>query len=243
MGEIAKLTLEDYREKRRQLMADAPKFRHLCTTCFQPSYGCYCAEVKPFDPLMKFMILIHPIEVRRRIATGRMSHLCLQGSELIRGRDYSENAAVNRVVDDPDTHSVVLYPGRGSANLTEMSLDERAALFPRDKKLAVFVIDGTWATARPMIRSRNLVSLPRVCFTSSTPSRFRVRKQPKPGCFSTIEAIHSLIELIGEARGFDVASRRHDGLLDVFDGMVERQIACTEHLRSNRQSNFRRVAR
>jgi DTW domain-containing protein YfiP len=86
-------------------------------------------------------------------------------------------------------------------------------------------MDGTWATARKMVRqSRNLHALPRVCFSLDRPSGFRVRKQPAAGCYSTIEAIHQLIELVGSLCGFAVASRRHDNLLDVFDKMVAQQL-------------------
>jgi DTW domain-containing protein YfiP len=153
-----------------------------------------------------------------------MSHLSLENSRLISGADFSDYTEIDRIVGDPDIHSVVLYPGPGSVNLSDVSPVDRAALFPRDKQLAIFVIDGTWATARTMIRSRNLRALPRVCFTPSYPSRFYVRRQPAAGCFSTVEAIHETIELLGEARGFKIEDRRHDSLLDLFDLMVERQI-------------------
>jgi DTW domain-containing protein YfiP len=76
-----------------------------------------------------------------------------------------------------------------------------------------------------MQRSANLQKLPRICFQPARPSNFRVRKQPQENFFSTIEAIHETIELIGPARGFDPSSRRHDSLLRVFDTMVDQQIA------------------
>lgn len=100
--------------------------------------------------------------------------------------------------------------------------------------LAVIVIDGTWATARKMMRlSVNINRLPRVCFTPPTPSNFRIRKQPKVECYSTIEAIHHTIELMGGCGGGIApmasdgdawAARAHDILLDVFDQMINRQI-------------------
>jgi DTW domain-containing protein YfiP len=90
----------------------------------------------------------------------------------------------------------------------------------------LFVIDGTWATARKTMRlSQNLRSLPQICFTPPGPSNFRVRKQPRPECLSTIEAVHHSIELLGESVGFDVKSRKHDQLLTLFDQFVDRQIS------------------
>ena len=234
------MNVETYRERKRQLLAEEPQHRELCTTCMQPKYGCYCASVRRFDPKMRFIILIHPIEVKRRIATGRMSHLSLENSRLIPGRDYSGNRHVDEIVNNPAIHSVMLYPGKTAANLTPMSSEARAELFPNGKELAIFVIDGTWATARQMVRSENLKALPRVCFSPETPSTFRVRKQPAPGCYSTIEAIHHTIELLGDARGFDTSTRQHDALLDVFDVMVQRQLQFVRDVRSNRQLNYRR---
>lgn len=186
---------------------------------------------------MEFVILIHPIEVRRRIATGRMSHLCLENSHLIMGQDYTHNDRVNALIADPRYQPMILYPGLGSVNLTGIGVEESAELFAVDRKLLVFVIDGTWATARKMVRqSLNLLALPRICFSPQKPSNFRVRKQPSPHCYSTIEAIHHVIELIGPRLGFDTVDREHDRLLSVFDRMVERQLEFIEKSRGQVRS-------
>lgn len=196
--------------------------------CLQSAFGCYCQSIRRFDPKIKFMILIHPIEVKRRIATGRMSYLCLERSQLVAGEEFGQRRELNEIIEDPRYHSVMLYPGPASMNLSAMSREERRTIVPEGKELAVFVIDGTWATARKMVRSANLAKLPRVAFSPEGPSRFRgVRRQPAPGCFSTIEAVHQTIELVGEACGFDLAAREHDALLDVFDQMLEKQRAFT----------------
>lgn len=229
------MDLAAYRARRDLLREqELSRGRKLCFACLQPPFGCYCAEVRPFDPQILFTVLIHPLEARRKIATGRMAHLCLKGSKLLRGQDFSGSASVDALVSDPDLHPVVLYPGPESIDLSAVNAAERRALIPPGKRLAVFVLDGTWWTARKMIRSRNLASLPRIAFSPDRPSRFRVRKQPKPECWSTIEAIHETIELLGEAAGFAVASRAHDALLDVFDGMVRRQLRCANEIGSSR---------
>jgi DTW domain-containing protein YfiP len=201
------------------------KSRGYCLQCLRSPLTCYCGSLQPFDPKIQFVILIHGREAQKRIATGRMAHLSLKNSLLVSGYDYSANAKVNALLADPQNHCVVLYPGEGSSDLTAMAPAERSALFPPDRKLVVFVIDGTWITARKtMQRSENLQRLPRICFQPARPSNFRVRKQPQENFFSTIEAIHETIELIGPARGFDTASRAHDSLLHVFDSMVDQQI-------------------
>ncbi len=222
---MKKLNLQDYFEKKKQDELAKFCYRKLCTTCMHPEFSCYCALVESFDPLVKFIILIHPIEFQRRIATGRMSHLLLKNSVLIRGQDYSEDKIVNQLLEYPEYEPFILYPSLSSTNLSELNFGQQKKIFNSKKIPLVFVIDGTWATARQMMRqSKNLQNIPRLCFTPQKPSNFRVRKQPEPHCLSTIEAIHQFMEIAGESFGFPKNERSHDRLLKVFDSMVDRQV-------------------
>lgn len=232
------LKLEDYLRQREALKANAPRTRELCRSCRQPGFACYCPELRPFHSDIHFAILIHPIESRRRIATGRMSHLTLQNSSLIEGQDYRQNAKVNALLEDPANDCRILYPGPRATDLGAMPAEERRqTLTPApNRRLVIFVIDGTWATARKMMRqSENLAPLPRLAFTPARPSNFRVRKQPRPECFSTLEAIHQLLEFSAPERP------EHAGLLQVFDHMVEKQLNFirASHL-STRKVTYRR---
>ena len=166
-----------------------------------------------------------------------MSHLCLENSHLITGEDFSAHALVNQLIDNSDHQPVMLYPGEDSINLSDLHGEEYNVPFSLNKKLVIFVIDGTWTTARKMVRlSKNLSALPRISFSLDTPSNFRVRKQPAPDCYSTIEAIHQVIELVGPHYGFPTATRQHDNLLAVFDKMVEQQLRfIPEHVAHKRR--------
>ncbi len=215
--------LQQYKLNRLKLVEQAAKTRILCVRCLQPDYGCYCGHIQRFDPKIEFVILIHPIEVRRRIATGRMSHLILENSHLISGENYTDHPLVNELIQSQSHQSVILSPGQGSVDLTTLTAEERKGVFLPEKPLRIFVLDGTWATAGKMLRrSENLIHLPRICFTPNRPSNFRVRKQPAVTYYSTIEAIHQTIELIGDHE--TTSNRSHDHLLYVFDQMVERQL-------------------
>ena len=230
------MKLEEYlRQREQRRIEQRPKFRSPCAICLQPERTCYCLHIQSFDPKIRFVILIHRLEVRRRVATGRMSHLCLKNSELLMGYDYSEDPRVNAILQNPKYYPVILYPGSTSTNLSLLAPQERSALFPQDKELVVFVIDGTWSTAgKTLRRSKNLHHLPRICFNPSHPSRFYVRQQPKANCFSTLEAIHQTIEMVGPVAGFDVTSGEQNRLLYVFDKMVEQQL---EFIRQSHKTN------
>ncbi|CAE81015.1 tRNA-uridine aminocarboxypropyltransferase [Bdellovibrio bacteriovorus] len=223
------MDLKQYQERKAQQQSNHLG-RPLCPSCLQPGKACYCHAIEKFDPQISFVILIHPIEVRRRIATGRMTSLCLESSHLISGQNFSENPQVNALIKDPGNHCVILYPGPDSSDLSLMNPLARRSLVPDGKRLTVFVIDGTWATAKKMMReSRNLHALPKICFSPEKPSGFRVRKQPKEFCYSTIEAVHQTIELLGGDLGLDLKPRPHDNLLEVFELMVERQLLHLRH--------------
>lgn len=188
---------------------------------------------------MLFAILIHPLEERRPIATGRMAHLCLKDSLLIEGDDYSEDEQVNALLADDRYFPVILYPGEGSIDLSKLTYEERRGIFPKGKRPLIFAIDGTWNSAsRTMFRSKNLKRLPQICFTPSSPSRIRVRHQPEAHCYTTLEAIHEVIDLLSEP---ELASRPQDNLLEVLDFMVARQLEfCSEPKRRDEGPRLRR---
>ncbi len=210
---------------------DLRQFRERCHICFFWKQNCYCRHIKAFDPKIKFVILIQYREARKHIATGRLSHLCLKNSELIVGYNYTEDPRVNEIIADPHYFPMVLYPGKQATNLTQTPSTLWTESFPKNKVPVIFVIDGTWTNARKtMQRSRNLHQLPQICFDPPHPSNFRLRKQPQEFCFSTVEAIHHTIELMGPYFQFDATSRTHDHLLNVFDLMMDKQIEYMKHL-------------
>ncbi len=175
------------------------------------------------------IILSQPREAKHRLGTGRMAHLCLSNSSLIEGVDFTSDPHVNREIDDPRNFSVLLYPSSDSIDLSKLDGCERRALVPVGQRLVVFVLDGTWKSVRKMIGlSKKLRSLPAISFTPATASVYRIRRQPRPQCYSTIEAIHQVIELFApRGAGRAAAARPHDNLLAVFAALVDRQLAYT----------------
>lgn len=213
------MNLDTYRRKKAELVLSEGEFREVCSRCRRPQSACYCAAIRSFSSEIEFVILIHRDEARRGIASGRMAHLCLNNSRLLVGTNFSKNAELNSLLHNPQYFPVVLYPGPKSVNLSGLDLRARRDLFPPGRRPLMILIDGTWAQARKVKRlSTNLHDLPFVCFTPPTPSRFLVRQQPHPDCYSTIEAIHRLIELLGPR------DNSHGNLLEVFEHMVQTQL-------------------
>lgn len=207
---------------------NAEQYRAMCWLCRQPEVGCYCHLVEPFDPGCDFVILIHPRESRRRIATGRMAHRLLKHSHLLEGEIFDDHPELTRLLSDPQRKNFVLYPDEKAIDLESCSDEELRPFSDSKQRPTIFLIDGTWATARKTMRSSyQLSNLVRVKFTPQVRSRFQaVRKQPAPECVSTIEAIHEFLERLNsreQTRQALLRGREHDRLLQTFSFMVRRQ--------------------
>ena len=128
---------------------------------------------------------------------------------------------------------MLLYPGRDSRDLSkgELPVADLAG-----RRLVVFLLDATWRLVRPMFRtSLSLQRLPRIMFTNAAPSRYIIKRQPEPGCLSTLEATHELLGALDRA-GLDVYSQPTQ-LIDLFHRMQDFQIrrAAENALRGDRR--------
>ena len=80
-------------------------------------------------------------------------------------------------------------------------------------------------------------ALPRVAFAPAEPSTYRIRKEPRPECVSTIEAIAHSLRALGERE--EIARN----LKAAFDLMVERQLAYGHSAPRQKRSMERREQR
>jgi DTW domain-containing protein len=69
---------------------------------------------------------------------------------------------------------------------------------------------------------KNLHALPKICFTPTELSRFRIKRQPFEYCVSTIEAVHHLLEVM-DKRGFERLEGKHHTLIEAIDSLVSFQ--------------------
>lgn len=169
----------------------------------------------------RIVLLMHPMEWRRqRCGTGRLTCLNLANSEIIPGLAFDSIPRFRELVDDPANYPVLLYPGDGAYDLSSGGFPEG---MPGDRRLVAFLIDSTWACSKAVLReSPGLLSLPRVKFTPTEPSRFVIKKQPRPECLSTVETAHQLL-LALEKAGLDEYPDK-DRLLSAFYSMRDYQI-------------------
>jgi DTW domain-containing protein YfiP len=196
-----------------------------CFKCFRLQANCLCHFIKPFDTQTRFVLLMHPMEAKKeKMGTGRISIACLKNSEMITGVDFTEDEAVNAIIQNPNNHCMVLYPGERSLNITNDDVSQLKNL--GNKKLVVFLIDGTWPCAKKMMKlSMNINSLPRVSFTATHESLFSIKEQPAEYCLSTLESIQFFLSEC-ERRELEDLGHAQDNMLDVFKEMINFQIKC-----------------
>jgi len=188
-----------------------------------------CAHVKKIMTKTKFVILMHPKEFKKtKNGTGRLTHLSLPNSELYIDIDFSEHRAINRLINNSENICYVLYPGKNTLNLNTDKIDTSG------KQMVIFIIDSTWPCSVKMLRlSRNLQQLPKMSFTHSKSSQFKIKEQPKEFCLSTIESTLTVLELLNIQGIEEIEHRDFEHFLDPFTSMVDYQLACSTHAASN----------
>lgn len=157
--------------------------------------------------------------------TGRLTHLCLPNSELHMGMEFDNHEAVQKTLSDPQNYCVLLYPGKTATNLSDPAQIPMFSNQVDQRRLVVILIDATWRGARSIHRlSPSLQRLPRIKFTPTTPSRYVIKKQPRPDCLSTLEATHELLVVLEQA-GLD-HYLQPEQLVSVFHRMQDFQLKC-----------------
>jgi len=193
---------------------DTREPRSVCERCRRPQSTCYCAFLPSLPTDTKVVVLQHPRERDMSIGTARMAHLCLPNSELHVGVDWERSAALHRALSDPTRPAMLLYPSADALDIGQL---------PERHPMTLVVVDGTWANAKKMVKQNPiLTALPRVAFQPPKPSEYRIRREPKPHCVSTVEA---LAHVLGVLEG---QPDRFTQLLEPFRRMIDRQIELKE---------------
>lgn len=199
------------------------EFSQRCLKCRRPEKSCLCEYVSPVETKTKFVILMHPKEYKKvRIATGRLTHLQLQNSEILVDIDFSQNRRLNSLIKSHN--SFVLYPNEESLNISTMTREKTSEMAGDN---LIIVIDATWYLAKKMFKlSTNLHNLRSLSFEADVISDFRIKQQPYPKCLSTIESVKIVIEELNRLKIEDCSLKN---FLSPLHKMVEYQINCQEN--------------
>ncbi len=154
-----------------------------CPTCGLHIPLCVCASMPRFALATKLLIVQHHRERHKPTNTARIGLQMFADAQMIHygARDTAMNSAPLR---RPDHDYILLFPGDQARPLSEA----KAPTAGRTRTLVV--LDGTWHQCSRMARRVPIVAeMPRYTLPEGPPSRWRIRKAPRPEALSTFEAI------------------------------------------------------
>jgi len=187
--------------------------RAQCYRCFKAAATCICRSVERVANETGIIILQHPRERFHAIGTVRFARL---GLSNVRVQSCVPGEDASFVTGLLPARTALLYPAPGAPDL--------AALAHAEHPRHLVILDGTWTHARKIYATQPwLHDLPHVRLTPAEPSRYRLRREPKPDYVATLEAIVAALRIIEpETTGLD-------DLLGSFTTMIDRQAAYTPH--------------
>ena len=181
---------------------DADTGREHCEGCDRPRKVCLCSSFPPGGPVrtkMHILMLMHPLEVKRKIRTGHLCQKILQKCEILVNRKFKKYIGKNPHLDAAlaDPGSVcVLFPAADAADLGDVDGARARKEIPAEVKHLI-VFDGTWGQARELFNHNKpqLEGMHKVQFCQGIGankggrSEFVVRKEPTSTAVCTLEAI------------------------------------------------------
>jgi DTW domain-containing protein len=187
-----------------------------CATCGKPAVLCVCADVVPIDTKVSVLILQHPQEQDRSLATARLTALHFKNSRLVIGLSWPSLTKILGRPADPQRWAV-LYLGSVKASdeapgRDVVAVDKKgAAVDDQDRVLrdleGVIILDGTWSQAKALWwRNAWMLKCRRVVLGPRRPSRYgRIRREPRRDALSTIEAAAMLVARLERRPEIEVA--------------------------------------
>jgi DTW domain-containing protein YfiP len=177
----------------------------------------------------RVLILQHPRESTVPVGTARLAELGLVNLERHVGTEFADCGPVRAALANPLAPPILLFPGEGAKDLTREAPTGPTTLV---------VIDGSWSeAAKTLRRNPELGRLPRYGLGAGPPSRYRIRREPREDCLSTIEAIARALTILEKDDG--LASR----LLRPFEALVEQQLRFASERAAHRHRKPRRSPR
>lgn len=181
-----------------------------CPRCGKPQAFCVCDRITPLTARTQVLILQHPQEMDVTLGTARITELSLPGAVTLRpGLSWSSLAhALGREHVDVGAWAI-LYPHSLPRELLPSEEAEPVVVLERGGErrdllaaplAGVVVLDGTWSQAKTLWwRNPWMVRLPRLVLHPREPSAYgKIRKQPKRGFLSTLEAVGETLVALGE---------------------------------------------
>lgn len=215
--------------------------RQYCSRCQRPLPSCICDLITPVHNSTPLLLLQHPSETLHPKGSANLLQLSLQNCERYIAEIFED---LNTILDEGKYQNVLLYPDDAAMEADSLTSntstvntatrysinnqkDVTSAESINDHKEArsirLVVIDGTWRKAFKILQLNPLLaSLPRYKGDLSATTEYTIRKAPKAGQLSTLEAC---CLALGE---IETAPERYQPLLDAFVQFNQRWLKFTQ---------------
>jgi DTW domain-containing protein YfiP len=178
-----------------------------CPRCRKPAGLCLCETITPVDSRLFVLILQHPQEQDRLLATARLTALHFRDALVKVGLSWPSLAKILGRPVDPQRWAVLYL---GSAKAAQLAPDRDVVVLDRKGEPArdqdrllrdiegVVVLDGNWSQVKALWwRNPWMLKCRRVILAPRRPSRYgRLRREPRRDGLSTIEAAAMLTSRI-----------------------------------------------
>ena len=197
--------------------------RDVCPRCSRPTPACICSALpaEPLETATRVLVLQHPAEAKRQIASVPLISMCMKSVLVTKGVSFSGDIEPLQQAVQSGFEPLLLFP---SADAVALDSVNASTLATGNKKLLV-LIDGTWTQARHMIRhSPELLGrCTPIKFDQRIDSIFNaLRREPEPYCMSTVEACARALRFLEPSDAAQAAARHMDASLKL---LVQGQIA------------------
>ena len=181
--------------------------RPFCQQCNKALLACICGFILPINNQYFLHVLQDPSEQNKAIGTARILDLSLSQVKVTVGEHFNP-------LDFDLDNTFLVFPEEQADSIQSLRKQQRI-----NNDSHFIILDGSWKKAYKLLMSNPfLQALPKVVINTADKSEYRIRKSPKEGGLSTVEAGYYLLSELENNNDKFVP------LLDAFIKMIDFQI-------------------
>lgn len=163
-----------------------------CEACGLHPDLCLCADMPRVELQTRIVLVQNDHERTKPTNSGRLVHLMLPDSRLLRYAVRGETFDPSPLRDPEIDYFLIFHRAEEPPALTREECVPR-----RDRRRALVFLDGTWAQCSRMShRVPGLADMPMRSLPPGPPSPWQVRAETHPDRMSTAEAVIRAVEIV-----------------------------------------------
>ncbi|MGB3368491.1 MAG: tRNA-uridine aminocarboxypropyltransferase [Acidaminobacteraceae bacterium] len=187
------------------------KNRDHCDSCTLVKEFCICNFVPIIDSDVKFILLTHSNELKKRTNTGILIEKSMENTSIIEWIRKEPSKELLDIINS-ELQVYILYPETDFVNtskeesIVSNSLDrlDNKESENTNKEKYIIILDGTWQEAQKMYnRSEYLKSIKRISLNPDSFSDYKLRRKKDDNHLCTVEAAIITLQMFDEEDNSD----------------------------------------